>query len=501
VVHAVLRDRVRERADNVLLADDVCERAGAMTAVQRSGHGLSESSGALGRLGVRAAIMIPLGALVAWALVGAGFLNYDTAYSLLWGGDVAHLRRPDFGVPVAPTPHPLSTALGVLLTPFGDFGQTLWVVIAFLSLGALAWVTYELGAHWFGPAAGAVAGIVILTRIPVLSFGVRAYVDIPYVVLALGAVLAEARGRGPRTVLVLFGLAGLLRPEAWLFSFAYAAYKRDLRLLPWAAAAPVIWMFHDLVLAGDPLHSLLGTRDNAEVLQRTTGLAAVPGTVPRRLGEILREPGLLGAAAGGILVLALMRRRAALPIAAGFVSIAAFCVLAAAGLPILGRYLLLPAALLAVFCGAGMFGWLQLERNHPWRTRWMAIGAVVLLAFVVFAPGQVNRIDDLRASMGTQAEILDDLHAISSDLPCRPVAVPNHRPVPHLALWTGIEPGKIISAQLQVPTRGVYIDPASERVRRNFTLDPHDPKTLTARVPPGFERAAANRSWILYANC
>ena len=57
-----------------------------------------------------------------------------------------------------------------------------------------------------------------------------------------------------------------------------------------------------------------------------------------------------------------MRRRAALPIAAGFVSIAAFCVLAAAGLPILGRYLLLPAALLAVFCGAGAFGWLRARR-------------------------------------------------------------------------------------------------------------------------------------------
>ena len=92
MVDATLLDRVGERADDVLLADHVCERAGAMTAVQRSGHGLSESSGALGRLGVRAAIMIPLGALVAWALVGAGFLNYDTAYSLLWGGDVAHLR-------------------------------------------------------------------------------------------------------------------------------------------------------------------------------------------------------------------------------------------------------------------------------------------------------------------------------------------------------------------------------------------------------------------------
>src|SRR5262249_50555134 len=161
---------------------------------------------------------------------------------------------------------------------------------------------------------------------------------------------------------------------------------RDPRLLVLAASAPVLWMLHDLVLAGDPLHSLLGTRDNAEVLERKTGLAAVPGTVPRRLGEILREPGLFGAAAGGLLVLAFMRRRAALPIAAGFTSIAAFCVLAAAGLPILGRYLLLPAAILAVFCGAGAFGWLTLPRDHRWRIAWAAIGGAILAVFVLFAP-------------------------------------------------------------------------------------------------------------------
>lgn len=472
-----------------------------MTAVQRSGHGLSESSGEVGRLGLRAAVAIPLGALVAWLLVGAGFLNYDTAYSLLWGGDVAHLRQPDFSVPLAPTPHPLATALGVVLTPFGDAGQTLWVVIAFLALGALAWLTYELGAHWFGPWAGAIAALVILTRIPVLSFGVRAYLDIPYVALVLGAILAEARGRGPRLPLILLGLAGLLRPEAWLFAFAYVAYKRDLRLLPLAAAAPVIWMAHDWVLAGDPLHSLLGTRDNAEVLERNTGLDAVPLTVPRRLGEILREPGLLGAAAGGLLVLAFMRRRAALPIAAGFVSIAAFCVLAAAGLPILGRYLLLPAALLAVFCGAGALGWRALPRDHPWRRRWAAIGGVVLAALVAFTPAQADRISDLRSSMGTQSEILDDLHALTDDFTCDPVAVPNHRPVPHIALWTGIPPGQIVSAQLEQPTSGLYVDPASERVLRNFTLDPRDPKRLTADVPPGFQEVTRNDSWVLYANC
>ena len=123
----------------------------------------------------------------------------------------------------------------------------------------------------------------------------------------------------------------------------------------------------------------------------------------------------------------------------------------------------------------------------------------MLAAFVAFAPGQADRIGDLRASMGTQAEILADLHDHHGRLHLRPVAVPNHRPVPHVALWTGIPPGQIVSAQLEQPTRGLYVDPASERVLRNFTLDPRDPKSLTADVPAGFQEVAANDSWRLYA--
>jgi hypothetical protein len=456
-------------------------------------------------LATRAAALIPLGAVFCWALVRAGFLNYDTAYSLLWGGDLAHGRLPDTGVPLAPTAHPLATLLGVVLTPLGAAGQPVWVVIAFLALGAVGWLAYELAAHWFGPAAGIVAALLILTRIPLLSFGVRAYVDIPYVALALGAILAEARGPHPRTTLTLLALAGLLRPEAWLLSLAYVAYRRDLKLLPLAVAAPVLWALYDLAIAGDPLHSLTGTRHGADVLERTTGLTAVPTVMPRRLGEILRADGLFAAAAGGLLVLAFMRRSARLPIAAGFASIAAFCALAVAGLPILGRYLLLPATLLAVFAGAGAFGWLRLPREHPWRRRWSIVGAATLLGFAALAPAQARRIEDLHGAMAVQRDILADLHDITQTPAfkrgCRPVAVPNHRPVPHVALWTGIPPAAIVSAQLERPGRGLYIDPANRRVERNFTLDPHDPRRLTATVPPGFERVAANRSWILYAHC
>ncbi len=81
---------------------------------------------------------------------------------------------------------------------------------------------YRLGAVWFGRAAGALAALLFLTRVPVLSYGVRAYVDIPYLLLVLAALLVESRrSRAGAPVLVLLALAGLLRPEAWVFSGLY----------------------------------------------------------------------------------------------------------------------------------------------------------------------------------------------------------------------------------------------------------------------------------------
>ena len=324
--------------------------------------------------------------LVAWALAGRGLVNYDTLYALVWGRDLTHGTLPDYDVSLAPTPHPLATLAGAVLSVLGAQGSIdATIVLAFVFLGALGWVTYRLGSEWINRAAGALAAAIVLTRRPVLDYGARAYVDVPYLTLVLGALLVETRSRrAGAPVLVLLGVAGLIRPEAWLFSGAYLVWLwvggvRDPRLWALAAAAPLLWALGDLAVTGDPLHSLTGTRDTAQRLQRITGLGAVPGTVPRRLGEILREPVLFGAAGGGLLALAFLRSRVALGAAAGVIAIVAFCVLAAAGLPILGRYLLAPATILAIFCGAGAFGWAELPRGHPWRRRWAWFGAITLV--------------------------------------------------------------------------------------------------------------------------
>ena len=99
-----------------------------------------------------------------------------------------------------------------------------------------------------GPRASS-AAVVLLTREPILSYGIRAYVDVPYLVL----VLVRAAGRGSPPARRRAGawrcsaLAGLLRPEAWLFSVAYLVWLwRERRPAPaeiaLALGAPLLWL-------------------------------------------------------------------------------------------------------------------------------------------------------------------------------------------------------------------------------------------------------------------
>ncbi len=463
-----------------------------------------------------------------YAIFQTGFANWDTAYALVFGSEVASGRRPDFdGAALAPTTHPLADVVGLLLAGFGDAAEPMVVASGFLALGVVGYLVYRLAATWFGPVAGVAAALVLLTREPVLSFGVRAYVDLPYLALVLGALALEVRRpRAGASVLALLFLAGLLRPEAWLFSLAYVVWlalpsfmgarqqgaddpgearRRATRLIPLALAAPVVWALLDLAATGDALASLTGTRENVETLGRATGLSGFVSEGPRKLGEILREPGLVAAMAGAGLGLMWLRRRTLAIVAAAAVALAAFAVVALAGLPVITRYLLLEAALLCVLCGAAVGGWLAVERG-PRRWGWLAAGAVVVLLFAAFGPSQYDRVADLRASLVAQKRIQDDLHDLARDgafpLDCQPITVPNSRPVPLLSLWLDRDPtGLRTAGEGRQPSRGVLLLPARPSIARQFALDDRDPGAGRLRRLAGFQLQRRNRSWRVYANC
>ena len=132
-------------------------------------------------------------AAVLLLLFPVGFPNYDTIYALVWGREMAHGVSPDLGAPLAPTPHPLAELFGLLTTPLGDSAVDLTMVVAYLSLGLIGYLVYRLGSLWFDRPIGAVAALIVLTRAPFLSNGLRAYVDLPYIALCLGALVLETR--------------------------------------------------------------------------------------------------------------------------------------------------------------------------------------------------------------------------------------------------------------------------------------------------------------------
>jgi hypothetical protein len=479
-----------------------------------------------GRLGAVSAIVI--GAVALRLIAGVAFVNYDTLYALGWGGQLARGESPAYGVPIAPTPHPLLELLGLVLYPLG--ARTELDVILALAFGALAasgWLIYSLGRAWFGAAAGLLAAVIFLTRVPVLSYGIRAYLDVPYLALVLGALLLEVRRpRAGAPVLALLALAGLLRPEAWVFSGLYWLYL--LELLPaalrsrlpagvpprgraelagltlLAGAGPLIWLGSDLAVTGNPLWSLTNTRHTASTLDRTTGIANVPEFIPRRIGEILRPPVLLGAAIGGLLTLRLLPRRAAPGALVGALAVLVFAAFAAVGLPINSRYAFLAAAILCLFCGAGVFGWTALERGDRRRRPWIVLGAITTLALLAYVPAQYRSANREFGKLASQERVEGDLVALVQDgavnLRCGPVGVPNHAPIPLLALYLKASPERIQSAQSGGISSGVYVDPASIEVERDYKLDKRDPHEAVL-VPPGFAESASNRSWLIFKRC
>ena len=82
---------------------------------------------------VRAPLVIVAGAILLRLGIGVGFANYDTLYSLAWGQQIARGQNPSYGANLAPTPHPLLEALGVVLAPLGA-KATLAIVVA-LAIG------------------------------------------------------------------------------------------------------------------------------------------------------------------------------------------------------------------------------------------------------------------------------------------------------------------------------------------------------------------------------
>ena len=192
-------------------------------------------------------------------------------------------------------------------------------------------------------------------------------------------------------------------------------------------------------------------------------------------------------------------------------AVIALAIVAAPGLPIQDRYVFVVAAILTVFAGAGLFGWLTLAAEHPRRRVWQGAAVAIVIAILASIPWQVTRFEKTFTSarprdqaLTVQQRIQDDLialtrrHAISTR--CGPIGVPT---TPR----SRCSPSSCMRARprsvVRVP-RARHAARARRRARvfrAFYRLDARNPQIASSGFLRGFRLRARNRSWLVYTRC
>ncbi|HEY3020632.1 MAG TPA: hypothetical protein VGJ32_10585 [Solirubrobacteraceae bacterium] len=438
--------------------------------------------------------------------------QYDSYFHLVWGRAVLHGESPDFGAYAAPTEHPLYIAIGALASLLGTAaGERALVLVTLLSLSALTVAVYRLGERVFGRWPGVAAAAFTGTSFALLLYAVRAYVDVPFLALVLWAgALEVARPRRGVLVMALLAAAGLLRPEAWVLIGLYWLWCQGWRhagLTALAALAPLGWAAVDAAVTGDPLHSLHATSSLAETLGRERGIAKVPRALVTLLADVARPPvALLGVVGVALAVRRFGVRRLAVPLALLGAGLITFVATGVAGLPILLRYLTVPAVALCLFAGYALLGFTTLPAGDALRGRWAraALFAAILgAAFVVVkAPSAGKLRDELTFVHRAHDDLVAILRvpAVERAARCGPITFPNYRLVPDTRWLLDVPAGRVGARSARRHTRGVAIFVLGQKALKRYGFaDGASPRTNAP--DPGFVPVSRNGTFSAYGAC
>lgn len=460
----------------------------------------------------RAALaLLSVVALVAW-LRYRNLPTYDSLASLIWGRELVHGHTPQFASFQAPTEHPLWVALSTVLALLGDAGARGMTAVSAASFVALAAGTYRLGRVAFGPLAGAVAAILLLTRLDFGFYAAFAFVDVPFAAAIVWAAALEAeRPRRGGAVWVLLTVAGLLRPEGWLFAAAYAVWTR----VWWPALlAPAGWALLDLVVTGNPVFSFTYTTDAAAELGRTRTPAQVPEALWGALREVLKVP-VVAAAAGGLLVALARRRRdpaLRVPLALLVLGVVTFAGLVVGGVSAqVPRYAAVTAIALLLFAGHLVDVLVATARRRAWV--WAVLGLVVAGGAAWSAtrihPGHVD--GEIRFRHAVERDLRGLLRGpeVTAARRCGPVAVPTHKLLPATRWLLGGRPGAVI-ARNDPTTRDVRPGAVLVELGGRLVGNPgygalngsvKVPALVTQVPPAGYALRTRSAFFAVYARC
>ena len=229
---------------------------------------------------------------------------------------------------------------------------------------------------------------------------------------------------------------------------------------------------------GDALYSLTGTRAIVELADRPSGLEAL-ADFPHAF-QVGRTVVAVGAAYGA--VLARQSQRAWPLLAAGLLALVTTVLVSLAGLSSAAA-LLVRAVLCrrdSVRARAARLGRTQEVRGGRACGRACGHGA---------SPGRRHR----RSSRGGRVQPGDPRRSLRAlHIDCRPVSVPNHRPIPYVSAALDVPPDQIVQANRRPPARGAFVAPANRHVSDGFLLYER------AAVPPDFQPQQRGGAWVVY---
>jgi hypothetical protein len=418
-------------------------------------------------------------------VLGAPAPGYDAWWSLAWGRELAHGALPDLTATWAPTPHPLAILAAAPLSLLGGGAPTAAGLLSLVALAGVGVTAAVLGGRLFGPVAGVVTSAILVTRPLIVGAALEGSADVPFLALLLGAGAALVARRDRRALALLLA-AGLLRPEAWALALVLAVLTRRPRAVALALAAPLAWALFDLLCTGDPLHSLHGTRDLADGLGRPRSLPTALRVAPDYLTVVLGDALAPAGAVAALAAVWLAPRRTALPLVVLSVGLAGFLVLGAAGLPLLYRYTLLPAAALALLVGWGTQAPLAHRRAWPAAA---VLGAVVLAAVGGARHDLRRHVAHAQAAGAEQRDLSALVHAVAPAIARCGARAARQRAAPQLAYFSGRAPAAAAGAVLLVPRPGSL----AER--------DHLAPTDGAAPPPAAHLLRVHGAWTASAAC
>ena len=386
-------------------------------------------------------------------------------------------------------------------------------------------IVFRLVQRLFGSLVALVAVLAVLTRTDVELLALRAMADLPFYVLVFGAAAWELRKpRAGWPVLLMLALAGLLRPEAWLLAGVYWLYlipvtprPQLIRLALLVVAPAILWLAADALVVHQPLYSLTETRTVAGQFGRNRSVFAALKLIPDHLGATDKIVNFGVGGLGFLLALALLRKRALIPLALGALGVLTFLIIVAAGLSAIPRYLTVPSLLLTMCVAVALLGWTVA------RERWLRIAAIVVALISVAAiVRQLPHLNKNRNTIVHQATFVGQQHRdlfkvldrpevvpLVQDPRCWPITTPTHSAIPPIRYATGLPKWSLQASiqQKQPPTHGLLLigktfqfEPASGR-RSLGTASSASAKWWSNLKLVGFHKVAKVGRWAIFAHC